>query len=165
MAPRHDDALIYALIERVRDGLSIREACEAAEINRQTFYNRINANPTMRERLDSALRNSADMYAERADSIIGDMLKGDVTHQKARVAVEHWQWRAERADPARYGAKGQVEHRGAGTSFIDALKQAHQQQQAALESKPEVSLIPASPAQKRKHDPADLYVPSNERQQ
>lgn len=150
---KYDDDYWRSFIYEVHGGKSVREVCAERGVARQTFYDRLRAAPELRALLDNALVDNADRWAERADETIQELRDGKITHQQARVTVDHFHWRAERANPARYGAKGQVEHKGAGTSFIDALKEATAKRPAApaVESNPPATLVQPTGEQ--------IYVP------
>lgn len=124
MAVKYDDDYWRDFIDEVHSGKSVREVCLERGVARQTFYNRLREAPHLRTLLDGVLVDNADRWAERADETILELRAGKITHQQAKVTVDHYHWRAERANPERYGAKGQITHKGAGTSFIEALENA-----------------------------------------
>lgn len=122
------DEAIYALMERVRGGehLSdvLKEMGDARPISRAGFYKRVNANPEMKATWREIIADSGDVWAEKADATVKEMLDGKQDPHKAKVAIEHFRWRAEKANPQRYGQRQTLEHLGDQGSYLEALQRA-----------------------------------------
>jgi AcrR family transcriptional regulator len=123
-AQTYSDDFILGLIDRVRGGESLRAVAADVGISRQTFYNRLNDKPELRKIWEKALADCGDAWAEKADDIVNDMLAGKLEPKKAAVALDHMRWRAEKANPQRYGQRQTLEHKGDTESYVDAMRRA-----------------------------------------
>lgn len=120
----YTDEQMMELIDRVRGGESLRSVVAAAGMARQTFYNRLDAKPELRKVFEKALADCGDAWAEKGDVIVDDMLAGKLEAKKAAVALDHYRWRAEKANPQRYGQRQTLEHLGDQGSYLDVLQKA-----------------------------------------
>lgn len=121
----YSDEYILELIDRVRGGESLRSVVADVGMSRQTFYNRLNDRPELRKIWEKALADCGDEWAERADDIAKQVLTDkNLDPKRAALALDHFRWRAEKANPARYGQRQTLEHLGGEGSYLDVLQKA-----------------------------------------
>lgn len=127
MTARLPDELFPAIMEEVRNGSYLKDAVARAKITKAGFYKRVNADPALKALWREIIGESADMWAEKADQIVQELLDPEnkvADPKRAQIAIEHFRWRAEKANPQRYGQRQTLEHTGDSESYIDAMRRA-----------------------------------------
>lgn len=125
-APHPAADVCRQVIEEVAAGASVTAITSATgfPISRRTFYRRLEEDRDLRKAFDLARVQRADAFADRCASIVEDMLAGRIDPKRAQVALNHLQWQAEKAHPARYGQRVALEHGEGQPTYLDALKAA-----------------------------------------
>lgn len=97
----------------IADGKSLRVVCKLPGMpHRVTVLRWLSANEVFAKDYATAYMLQADSIEEDMAEIEGKLMKGRMDPQRARVALNSMQWRAERRAPKKYGTKIQQEITG-----------------------------------------------------
>lgn len=96
------------------EGKSLAAYCRSNEVGYSTVMQWLDADPTFAENYARARVNAADADADAVTDIKERMLKGEITPEQARVAIDASKWTAAKRQPKRYGDKieANVNHSG-----------------------------------------------------
>lgn len=117
--PLYTDAVADTICERLAGGETLTSICDDVGISRITVWAWRRAMPEFDARVWAARIQQAEALAEQiVDLADAPTAPEDVPHLRARIDAR--KWAAARLDPARYGDKVQLDHRG--TVTLDATQ-------------------------------------------
>lgn len=100
------------IVDMIAGGESLRKACQSVGITAPTFCERILKNPALAEQYARAREMRSDIYGEQVGEIAGQVLRGELEPDAARVAADCLKWTAGRMAPKKWGDKVEVDHGG-----------------------------------------------------
>ena len=103
---------IEAIVAKLRDGDSVRKACEAVRpdpVPDSTWERWLGQDPNLVARYERARADGADWIVEEAQRIALDTA---VEPQRARNLIDIIKWKLARQHPKKYGDRQKIEHSG-----------------------------------------------------
>lgn len=118
--------VIAAVLEKVNDGKSLRQACREVDFPIQTFNDWINADSELAGQYERARSNRADKLFEEILSIADNQQYGTIETTKEwgvevqtrdmiehrRLQIDARKWMLGKMAPKRYGDRVELEHSG-----------------------------------------------------
>lgn len=101
------------VLDQILAERTLVDICNEMGTNPMSFFRWQNAEPGRLERVNDTRRQAAQLWEERAATVIAEAKSG-FELQKARELAHHYRWRASRIAPRQYGDKVQQEITGAG---------------------------------------------------
>lgn len=140
MTAKLPDEPFYRIIQHVSEGGSVKDMTVGPNslMHRSVFFDRVKQDAEMERAYRLAQQQSADALMERIDEIMRKVEAGEMDSRAARTLINHLEWRAERANPQRYGQRVTTEVTEGKPSYIEALQKAQPKIQEAATARPVV---------------------------
>lgn len=110
-----------AVCAGIADGLSLRNACEAAGTKATTFLSWCNLDKAVDEQYAHAREARGLHYGDRIGEIADDAASGKIDPAAARAAIDGYKWTASRMAPKRLGDRMQHEVSGPNGSPVEQV--------------------------------------------
>jgi hypothetical protein len=119
----YSEEIADAICDRLSEGESLRSICRDVEMpSRASVLRWQDERPEFETKCARARLAQADWLQDDMADIEGDVLRGALDPQAARVVLSSKQWRASKLAPKKYGDRQQVDHTGTLTlaSLVEA---------------------------------------------
>lgn len=109
----YNETIAGQICELVSDGENLHRICQMDEMpSRQTVYKWMRQQAAFADKYARAREARSDARADRIDTIVSQVLSGEVDPASARVAIDAEKWQAGKENPKRYGDRITTEHEG-----------------------------------------------------
>lgn len=103
----------------IASGLSIKKACDKQGVSKQTFYDKLEAHPELKDQYTRSREIRGEAFTESIEEDLDKLSRSEIDPATARVLIDTKKWFASKFYPKMYGEKQSVEVTGAnGVSLI-----------------------------------------------
>lgn len=106
------------ILREVAEGMSVKKACELQKVSRQTFYDKIDEDPKLKDIYARSVKRRGESCIDRIEEYKEMLKKREIDPQTARVLIDTEKWEACKFYPRMYGDKAAVELTGANGGSI-----------------------------------------------
>lgn len=119
------DKVFNDILDLIAEGKSVLKACQEFKVSKQSFYDYMETDKSLKDRYTIATQLRGDSAIDRIEEELNNLDMGIADPAKARVKIDTLKWFACKFYPKMYGEKLQQEHSGEITllSFEDRIKQ------------------------------------------
>lgn len=106
------------VFDDIADGLSIKKACQKQGVSKQSFYDKLEQYPELKDQYTRSREKRGDAFIESIEEDLEKLSKREIDAASARVSIDTKKWLACKFYPKMYGDKQSVELTGAGGGAI-----------------------------------------------
>lgn len=114
--------LAESILALMREGSSLRQACEQVSVKKTTFLDWVEREPALADQYARAREQMLDAQAEQLEAIGDEAARAETAVQVAglRLKADNRKWLLSKLAPKRYGDKLEIEQR---TTFADLTEE------------------------------------------
>lgn len=114
--------LAESILALMREGSSLRQACEQVGVKKTTFLDWVEREPALADQYARAREQMLDAQAEQLEAIGDEAARAETAVQVAglRLKADNRKWLLSKLAPKRYGDKLEIEQR---TTFADLTEE------------------------------------------
>lgn len=107
-----DKINMQQIFEDIADGLSIKKACDNQGVSKQTFYDKLEQHPELKDQYAIAREKRGESMTESIEDDLERLSRKEIDPATARVLIDTKKWFASKFYPKMYGEKQSVELTG-----------------------------------------------------
>ena len=135
----------HELFETIATGGGLQPFCGTKDIPYSSTWDRIVADPELKQRYEAARYRRASWHAEQIEKLADQVTSGELDPRAAQVAIGARQWLAGRMDPKQWGERQniQVDHTHTHKLHLDAIRALSKQRTALPAAAKELPVLDA----------------------